>query len=202
MRRPGQRLAPGAALLAAGLLSACATQNNNLVVVLPEDNGHVGAVQVESGGAKTLLDHAYAAASGGGDSVKPATLQAAAVAQIFAKALAAEPIPPASYTLYFVADSDALTDDSKLQFEKVFGEISRRQASELVVTGHTDTMGDPAYNDALSLKRAQAVRLLLLARKLPPDSVIAVGRGERQLLVATPDQTPEPRNRRVEITVR
>ena len=50
--------------------------------------------------------------------------------------------------------------------------------------------------------RTEAVRQLFIARGLPPDAVIAAGRGERELLVATADNVPEEKNRRVVITVR
>ncbi len=84
----------------------------------------------------------------------------------------------------------------------MFGEIASRAAADTVVTGHTDTVGTLSYNDTLSLDRATKVRALLVARGLKPDSVNVAGRGERELLVQTPDETSEPRNRRVEITVR
>ena len=54
----------------------------------------------------------------------------------------------------------------------------------------------------MSLKRARDIRLALIAQGLNPTISRAVGRGERELLAPTPDNTAEPRNRRVEITVR
>ena len=70
------------------------------------------------------------------------------------------------------------------------------------MAGHTDTVGTDQYNDALSLRRAERVRALLIGRGIAPDSVGAIGRGKRELRVPTPDGVAEPRNRRVEITVR
>ncbi len=182
--------------IATALIGGCASKE--LVVVLPESDGHVGAVVVESGGSKTLLNSAYAAASG----TKPVTIGAKDVNEIFGSALAARPIPPASYLLYFKPESDTLEPNSLEAFNNVFREIAKRKAAEIVVTGHTDTMGELTYNDKLSLERAKAVSKLFVARGLAPDSVIAVGRGQRELLVPTKDQVPEPKNRRVEITVR
>jgi outer membrane protein OmpA-like peptidoglycan-associated protein len=188
--------------VAALLLSACASRND-LVVVLPESNGHVGAVVVQAGDSHTLLNTAYAAAApGSGGTMQPVTVKPDDVQQIFAGALAAQPIPPKSYTLYFVSGSDVLVPESKADFEAVFAEISRRKAAEIVVTGHTDTMGARSFNDSLSLERAKAVAKLFIARGVPADSVTEAGRGERELLVQTADQVPEPRNRRVVITVR
>jgi outer membrane protein OmpA-like peptidoglycan-associated protein len=184
------------------LLAGCA--GKDLVVVIPDStDGHIGAVVVEAGGTKTLLNSAYAAATpGSGGAMKPVTTNAQEVSRIFGSALAARPIPPKSYTLYFKTDSDTLMPDSRAGFDDVFTEIARRKAAEIVVTGHTDTLGQRDYNDKLSLERAKAVSKLFVARGLAPDSVIAVGRGEREPLVKTSDEVPEPRNRRVEITVR
>ena len=187
-----------AAALAA-VLAGCA-ERKDLVVVLPEPNGHVGAVVVHKDGNQTVLNAAYAAAGGG--KMQPVTMDQGQVQQIFGPALAAQPIPPMRYTLYFVADSLTLVPDSKAQFEAVFAEIARRKAAEIVVTGHTDTTGTLAYNDELSLERARAVAKLFEARGLPESEISTEGRGKRELLVQTADQVAEPRNRRVVITVR
>ncbi len=68
--------------------------------------------------------------------------------------------------------------------------------------GHTDRVGTVPYNDALSLRRADRVRNDLVQLGIPSDRITVAGRGEREPIVATEDEVPEPRNRRVEITVR
>jgi outer membrane protein OmpA-like peptidoglycan-associated protein len=73
---------------------------------------------------------------------------------------------------------------------------------EIAVIGFTDTVGDLRYNQELSLRRAEAIRGRLLRNGLDRQAIRTAGRGKRDLLVPTADQTPEPRNRRVEITVR
>jgi len=192
-----------AAALALAALAGCASKSN-LVVVLPEPDGHVGAVVVHDTKGDTVLDKAYAAegARAGNGALQPVQVDPQEIKEIFGGALAAQPIPPKTYTLYFISDSDQLTEASRAEFEDVFKEIARRKAAEVVVTGDTDTVGSLEYNDALSLKRAEAVRQLFIARGLPADAVIAAGRGERELLVATADEVAEAKNRRVEITVR
>jgi outer membrane protein OmpA-like peptidoglycan-associated protein len=68
------------------------------------------------------------------------------------------------------------------------------------VEGHTDTVGPGAMNQDLSERRAAAVRDFLVQRHgLAARRIEAAGLGEEQLLVATPDEVPEPRNRRVQI---
>lgn len=86
--------------------------------------------------------------------------------------------------------------------DDALAELARHPAADIVVVGHTDALGSDATNDALALKRAQTVRASILGRGIAADSVSAVGRGKRELLVPTPDGVAEPRNRRVEILVR
>jgi outer membrane protein OmpA-like peptidoglycan-associated protein len=70
------------------------------------------------------------------------------------------------------------------------------------VIGHSDTVGKAEVNEALSLKRAQTVADLIKSQGLQVDTLSVESHGKRNLLVPTPDETPEPRNRRVEISVR
>jgi outer membrane protein OmpA-like peptidoglycan-associated protein len=192
-----------APLALATLLSACCARPD-LIVVLPDSDGHIGGVVVESGGNKTVLDKAYAAANPGTGA--PVEISGWEVERIFANALEARPIPPKSYTLYFVAGSDELVPESRTALDTMLAELSERKAVEVVITGHTDTLGAADKNDRLSLERAKAVekqlQTSLAAHGVQSDSITTVGRGERALLVKTPDQVGEPRNRRVEITVR
>ena len=72
----------------------------------------------------------------------------------------------------------------------------------MCIRDSTDTMGEAKSNLALGLRRANAVRSILVQAGLPPATVDVTSHGEADLLVKTRDNTPEPRNRRVEITVR
>lgn len=68
------------------------------------------------------------------------------------------------------------------------------------IEGHTDTEGEAALNLTLSQRRAEAVRdFLLKGFPIAPFRLVAVGFGESQLLVPTPDNSPEARNRRVQV---
>lgn len=199
---PLRHLAP---LALATLLSACCGPKD-LIVVLPGSDGQIGGVVVETGGNKIILDKAYAGARPGTGAAEPVEVGAGEVERVFAKALAARPIPPKSYTLYFESGGDEIVPESRTALDAMLAEISERKAVEVVITGHTDTTGSSNDNDRLSLDRARTVekqlRDTLAAKGVQSESVTAVGRGERELLVKTADQTAEPRNRRVEITVR
>jgi outer membrane protein OmpA-like peptidoglycan-associated protein len=70
------------------------------------------------------------------------------------------------------------------------------------VTGHTDREGSDDDNDRLSQRRAEDILAVLATEGIPAELMIAVGRGEREPLIQTADGVQEPRNRRVEVTVR
>lgn len=192
-------------LVALLLLAACESLKPNVVAVLPESNGHVGAVVVTpaTGGDAIVLDKAYASVHGDKDAaLTPVVLDETKVRQVFGKVLAARPLPPKSFLLYFREGSDELTAESKATLDDVFAEIGRRPTADLVLIGHTDRVGNLLDNDKLALKRAEAMRGALLGRGIPADAIILAGRGEREPLVATADGVAEARNRRVEVSVR
>ena len=196
--------------LVAALLGACAGEppkppprSTDLIVVVPDRDGRVGTVVVSGAQGSTTLDRPYAAArveEGG----KPETraVSRAEVNKIFGGAIAAQPLRPVSFLLYFQEGTDEYTPESRQAFEGVFAEIARRKAAEIAVIGHTDRVGKVEFNDALSLKRAERVRNDFRDRGIPEKSVSVAGRGEREPIVPTADEVPEPRNRRVEINVR
>jgi outer membrane protein OmpA-like peptidoglycan-associated protein len=70
------------------------------------------------------------------------------------------------------------------------------------VVGHTDTVGDKLYNYKLSLKRARALASLLVSKGVDRSILEITSHGKDNPLVPTGDQVSEPRNRRVEVTVR
>jgi outer membrane protein OmpA-like peptidoglycan-associated protein len=73
---------------------------------------------------------------------------------------------------------------------------------EIAVVGHTDTMGTAGSNIELGLRRANAIRSVLIDAGVDAALIEATSHGEADLLVKTADEVPEPRNRRVDITVR
>ena len=77
-----------------------------------------------------------------------------------------------------------------------------RPPSGRVVIGHTDTMGTQQANYGLGLKRAMMIRNILVTAGLDGSTIEATSVGELDPLVKTADETPEPRNRRVDIAVR
>ena len=172
-------------------------------VLLPDHQGVPGALLVQSEGGEALLDQPYKAADVHADGrVETMVLDAEAVHRQFKDALSARPQRPISYTLYFITEKDELTPESKLLMGRLKTELSQRAFPEITVIGHTDSAGTVAYNDALSLKRAEATRQLLVEAGIPSELIKSAGRGSREMLVKTAEGVSEPRNRRVEISIR
>jgi outer membrane protein OmpA-like peptidoglycan-associated protein len=73
------------------------------------------------------------------------------------------------------------------------------KATQIVVTGHTDTVGSDAYNMRLSRRRAESVAAELEAKGIPSSEIEIVAKGKKDLLVPTKDGVREPQNRRVQI---
>lgn len=202
-----------AGIASALLLGACAQTTtraplgDELVVVLPasanHNDGKVGGVIVRREGAEQLLDKPYAAsrivAQG-----KPqaAQLNAAEVNNTFGPALAALPGKPATFLVYFLEGKDELTAASNAELKNLFAEIKRRPEPDVMIIGHTDSVGGEAYNDKLSLARAERMRDLLSSMGIPSSRIQVAGRGKREAMVPTQGGVSEPRNRRVEISVR
>jgi outer membrane protein OmpA-like peptidoglycan-associated protein len=189
-----------AACVACGL-AACATQSGT-VVLLPEKDGRNTAVTVRQGDRTLLLDRPYAAANLTSDGPQAAVSSADEVDRRFGAALAAQPARPRVFTLYFVEQTDAFTEESRRMLDGVMAEIARHPAPDIVVIGHTDLVGSDSVNDALARKRADTVRAVLAERGVAAENVVAIGRGKREPVVPTPDGVAEPLNRRVEIVVR
>jgi outer membrane protein OmpA-like peptidoglycan-associated protein len=110
--------------------------------------------------------------------------------------------PTLSFTLYFFEKSTRIVPGSRATLAALLAEVARRQAVEVQVTGHTDRVGTVQDNDRLSAERAETIRDVLIQHGLRANFVRAVGRGEREPLILTPDEQDEPRNRRVEVIVR
>lgn len=207
-----RRLTPILALAPALLLQGCASivqpvpqPAETLVVVVPSRfDGHVGAVVVNEADRREVLDTAYAAARtrGSDGPITRSTETPEAIKAMFASASEALPRKAVTYTLYFTLAKSELTPESRAALDAMIGEVALRQAAEVIVSGHTDRTGTEAQNDALSLKRAEMIRDLVIQRGPLAISVSATGLGEREPLVVTEDGVDEPKNRRVEILVR
>jgi outer membrane protein OmpA-like peptidoglycan-associated protein len=186
-------------------LTAGACAHRDSYVLLPDRAGQAGTLNVKpvEGGKSLKLDQPYQTASstmGGGFEQGKSSEQE--VKSRYAAALDASPPPVARFMLYFLEGSDELTPASKRDLEAIMAEIKARPAPDIVVVGHTDKVGTVADNDRLAKRRAESFKKRLQEQGLADDAIQTAGRGEREPLIETADETAEPRNRRVEILVR
>jgi OOP family OmpA-OmpF porin len=102
---------------------------------------------------------------------------------------------------FFDWDSSRLSEASLNVVRQASSAFKSKGSARITATGHTDTSGPEAYNMALSLRRANAVKDALVREGVPAQSIAVIGRGEQGLLVPTADGVREPQNRRVEIVI-
>jgi outer membrane protein OmpA-like peptidoglycan-associated protein len=116
----------------------------------------------------------------------------------------APPAPPGqvqSFIVFFDFDRATLTGTAVQTIQQAATKAKSGQVARLTVTGHADRSGSDAYNMALSLRRANAVKNQLVRDGIAASSIAIIGRGESQPLVPTADGVREPQNRRVEIVL-
>ena len=102
--------------------------------------------------------------------------------------------------IYFDFDDFVLSQVSKNTLINFLDE-NKTDLSRYIILGHTDTKGSDEYNLSLSLKRAEAVKKILLSQGIHEKHLSILGIGENQLAVTTPDETKHPANRRSEVKI-
>lgn len=186
------------------LLSGCAAQKS-VIVLLPEDGKVSGEVTVVNAQGSQVLSqswHSVEIAGSHGRPASPIVLDETTVQGVFGGVMSAMPLPPAHFLLYFHQGTTELRPDSQLLLPAIVKAIKERHPAQLSVVGHTDTMGTAEFNYQLGLLRATSVSELLASHGATPASIETSSRGNTDLLVKTGDQTPEPRNRRADVTIR
>jgi outer membrane protein OmpA-like peptidoglycan-associated protein len=176
-----------------------------LIALLPDPETQItGRIYVrnEFGSIDLSTARASLTATAGAAPGPVRTLTDDEVTRFFGAAMAALPPAPRHFILQFKFESDELTDESAALVPAILEAVKALAVPEVVIIGHTDTMGDRKSNVALGLRRATRVRTILVQAGLPAATAELTSHGEADLLVKTRDNTPEPRNRRVEITVR
>ena len=110
-------------------------------------------------------------------------------------------VAPPSFMVFFDWDRSNLSQQALNTIKQAAAAFKSKGNARITATGHTDTSGPEAYNMALSLRRANAVKDALVREGVPAQAITVIGRGEQGLLVQTADGVREPQNRRVEIVI-
>lgn len=172
---------------------------------MPDSKTKVGVIEISNAGGTQILNRVWEStenANADRKPDKPKILTKEEVYQIFGEALAAEPVPPLNFIVHFRRNSSVLSSQSLAQMAKVFEAIRARKSVDIIVSGHTDAAGTSDYNKNLSLRRARAVAYFLVDGGVDRRNILLTYHGKGNPLIPTPDGMAEPRNRRVEITVR
>jgi len=190
-------------LLALFLLPGCA-KPRNVVQLLPDPDGHVGQVVVTNQAGSAQLVQAGAAvrvADAKSAPTAPEALSTEESEALFGMSRRALPEKPVRFILYFDSETTRLTPESQALVPKVLATAKERDSHDIAVVGHASAAGDANYNIEISRRRAESVRKLLVKAGLPPEGIEVASHGSANPLVIS-SNPHEPKNRRVEITVR
>jgi peptidoglycan-associated lipoprotein len=173
------------------------------VALLQNDDGTTGKVQITTADGVTQLDRALQGVRFSDPAGQTFEVSKDKIDKDFGAALAASPLKPVSFLLYFQVGGAKLTAESEADIGKIAEELNKRPVPDISVIGHTDTAGEDEANEKLGLQRATSIAALISSgNKIEAGKISVESHGEKNLLVPTPDNTNEPRNRRVEVTVR
>ena len=103
--------------------------------------------------------------------------------------------------IYFQTNSDVLKDTSKADLDQLVNILNASPLIKIDVLGHTDNVGDPAYNMTLSQKRAVAVQNYLIEKGISPNRITAKGYGETKPVASNDTDEGRAKNRRVELVL-
>lgn len=196
-------LCSAAGLLLSGGCASPQPQGGTTLILLPDDDGHVGTAWLGSAQGRQTVTQGFSGASVVGGSTAPSALVLgqSAVDARYASLLAAQPLPPRSYTLYFLSGKTVLTPASTALLSEVLSAVRERRPAVIGVFGHASAEGEGALNQQLSLGRAQAVERLLREGDPEVGAVEVRGLGSAEPLTDPGIGPTDPRNRRVEVQV-
>lgn len=191
-------------MVASLVLLSLAGCNRQSIILVPDQNGHVGKAEVSTAAGTQTLENANDMTRTRGKANPPSAVTTADTVFIettFKEAIAVEPLPAQSFTLMFESGGAELTADSIQEILNITAAIKERSAISVSISGHTDATGSVQLNDALSLERARRVESLLVEQGVEPGLITVSSHGKGNPLIPTPDGVPEPRNRRVVVII-
>ena len=102
---------------------------------------------------------------------------------------------------FFDFDKSVLKPEGKAKLDDLVGKVQGINLEVVIAVGHTDSVGSDAYNQALSVKRSEAVKAYLVSKGIEKNRVYTEGKGEKQPVASNATKEGRAKNRRVEIEV-
>jgi len=101
----------------------------------------------------------------------------------------------------FDFDKSVLKPEGKARLDDLVGKLRAVNLEVIIAIGHTDSIGSKAYNQKLSVRRANAVKAYLVSKGIEANRIYTEGKGETQPIADNRTKEGRAKNRRVEIEV-
>ncbi len=102
---------------------------------------------------------------------------------------------------FFDFDKATLKPAGKAKLDDLVGKVKGINLEVIIAVGHTDSVGSDAYNQKLSVKRAESVKAYLVSKGIEKNRIYTEGKGEKQPVADNKTTEGRAKNRRVEIEV-